>query len=58
MVPTVKTAKPLPMWSIYIARSKLHWLGDVEAASEAEAIKIGAEKFAQHANRLVAVKRG
>jgi len=34
------------------------WLGDVEAASEAEAIAKGAEQFGQDAKRLMAVRRG
>jgi len=45
-------------WSILILRAKAVWLGDVEAASEAEAIKIGAEQFGQDAKRLIAVRRG
>ena len=38
--------------------TKAVWLGDVDAASGAEAIKIGAERFGQEANRLIAVRRG
>ncbi len=37
--------------------TKAVWLGDVEAASEPEAIKIGAERFGQDAETLMAVKR-
>jgi hypothetical protein len=44
-------------WSILILRAKAVWLGDVEAASEAEAIAKGAERFGQDAERLMAVKR-
>jgi hypothetical protein len=33
------------------------WLGDVDATTEAEAIKIGAEQFGQDAETLMAVKR-
>jgi hypothetical protein len=44
-------------WSILILRSKAVWLGDVEAASEAEAIVKGAEKFKQSTEQLMAVKR-
>jgi hypothetical protein len=40
-------------WSILILRAKAVWLGDVEAASEAEAIKIGAEQFGQPKERLM-----
>jgi hypothetical protein len=40
-------------WSILILRAKAVWLGDVEAASEAEAIKIGAEHFGQPKERLM-----
>lgn len=53
MAPT----KPLLRWSILILRSKAVWLGDVEATTEAEAIKIGAEQFGQDAERLIAVRR-
>jgi hypothetical protein len=49
--------KPLLRWSILILRAKAVWLGDVEAASEAEAITIGAEQFGQPKERLIAVKR-
>jgi hypothetical protein len=37
--------KTLVRWSILILRGKAVWLGDVEAASEAEAIAKGAEEF-------------
>ena len=50
--------KPLLRWSILILRSKAVWIGDVDAASEAEAIKIGAEQFGQPKERLMAVRRG
>jgi hypothetical protein len=40
-----------------IVRAKAVWLGDVEATSEAEAIKMGVEKFGQPKERLIAVKR-
>ena len=50
--------KPLLRWSTLIFRAKLQWLGDVEAASEAEAIAKGAEEFRQDAKRLMAVRRG
>ena len=58
--PVMAATKPKPLlrWSILIFRSKLQWLGDVEAASEAEAIAKGAEQFKQDAKRLMAVKRG
>jgi hypothetical protein len=49
--------KPLLRWSILILGSKLVWLGDVDATSEAEAITIGAERFGQDAETLMAVKR-
>ena len=49
--------KPAVRWSILILRAKAVWIGDVEATSEAEAIKIGAELFGQDANRLMAVKK-
>lgn len=49
--------KPLLRWSILILRAKAVWLGDVEATSEAEAIKTGAEEFNQPKERLMAVRR-
>ena len=45
-------------WSILVLRAKAVWIGDVDAASEAEAIKIGAEQFGQDVKRLIAVRRG
>jgi hypothetical protein len=50
---------PLPRWDIYIVLDKGAGmlLGTVEAASEAEAIKIGAERFGQPKERLMAVRR-
>ena len=50
--------KPILRWAIYIFRSKLQWLGEVEAASPEEAIVKGAEAFGQNAKRLMAVRRG
>jgi hypothetical protein len=44
-------------WSILIVRAKLQWLGDVEAATEAEAIAKGAERFGKDPKRLMAVRR-
>jgi hypothetical protein len=49
--------KPLHRWSILVVRAKLVWLGDVEAAGEAEAIAKGVEAFGQPKERLMAVKR-
>jgi hypothetical protein len=49
--------KPLVRWSILVVRAKAVWLGDVEAASEAEAIAKGAEEFGQDPKRLMAVRR-
>jgi hypothetical protein len=40
-----------------VVREKALWLGDVEAASEAEAIANGAEEFNQPKDRLMAVRR-
>ena len=40
-----------------ILRAKAVWLGDVEAASEAEAIAKGAEEFKQPKEWLMAVER-
>jgi len=50
--------KPLVRWSILTLGTKLVWIGDVEAASEAEAIAKGAEQFGQPKERLMAVRRG
>ena len=44
-------------WSILILRAKAVWIGDVEAASEAEAVAKGAEEFNQPKERLIAVRR-
>jgi hypothetical protein len=41
-----------------ILRAKVVWLGDVEAANEAEAIAKGAEAFGEPKERLMAVRRG
>jgi hypothetical protein len=49
--------KVLVRWSILVVREKAVWLGDVEAASEAEAIAKGAEEFNQDHKRLIAVRR-
>jgi hypothetical protein len=56
-VTTQQRPKPLLRWSILILRSKAVWLGDVEAASEAEAIAKGAEQFGEPEERLMAVRR-
>jgi hypothetical protein len=45
-------------WSILVVRAKAVWLGDVEAASEAEAIAKGAEEFKHDPHQLMAVRRG
>lgn len=49
--------KTLARWSILVVHAKAVWLGDVEAASEAEAIAKGAEEFKQPKERLMAVRR-
>ena len=51
------TAKPLHRWSILLLHAKAVWIGDVEAASEAQAIAKGAEQFGQDAKWLMAVRR-
>jgi len=53
MAPTKEPVR----WSILILRSKAVWIGDVDAASEAEAVAKGAEEFGQDAKRLMAVRR-
>jgi hypothetical protein len=56
---TLRYATRAPLrWAIYIACAKLQWLGEVEAASEKEAIAKGAEEFKQPKERLMAVRRG
>jgi len=40
----VKSAKPVT-WSVYVVRGKLTWLGSVQAASEADALRKAADKF-------------
>jgi hypothetical protein len=47
--------KPILRWAIYIFRSKLQWLGEVEAVSAEEAVTKGGEAFGQNAKRLMAV---
>jgi hypothetical protein len=49
---------PIVRWSILVVRTKAVWLGDVEAASETEAIAKGAAEFNQPKERLMAVRRG
>jgi hypothetical protein len=49
--------KTLVRWSILILRGKAVWLGDLEAATETEAIAKGTEEFRQPKERLMAVKR-
>jgi hypothetical protein len=49
--------KPLVRWSILILGTKLVWIGDVEAGSEAEAIAKDAEEFKQPKERLMAVRQ-
>jgi hypothetical protein len=56
-MPRQSTPKAPIRWSILILRSKAVWLGDVEAASEAEAIAKGAEAIGQPKERLMAVRR-
>jgi hypothetical protein len=45
-------------WNIYLVQSKGRWLGEIEAPSQAEAIKVASERFEQDAKRLIAVRRG
>ena len=51
-------AKPLFRWNIYLVQSKGRWLGEIEAGTAEEAIKIASERFGQEAGRLIAVRRG
>jgi hypothetical protein len=48
--------KPLPRWSIYIARAKAQWLGEVEAETAEEAIAKAAKEFGREASKLIAVR--
>ena len=56
MIPLI--AKPLFRWNIYLVQSKGRWLGEIEAGTAEEAIKIASERFGQEAKRLIAVRRG
>jgi hypothetical protein len=49
-------SKPI-IWEIYRAAAKARWIGEVEAADEAEAIAKAAEQFNQPATKLMAVRR-
>jgi hypothetical protein len=51
-------AKPLFRWNIYLLQSKGRWLGEIEAHTAEEAIKIASERFGQDPKRLIAVRRG
>jgi hypothetical protein len=42
-------------WTIYKLAARQTWTGEVEAATEAEAIEKAAAKFKQYAPRLMAV---
>jgi hypothetical protein len=51
-------AKPLFRWNIYLVQAKGRWMGEIEAGTAEEAIKIASERFGQEAGRLIAVRRG
>jgi hypothetical protein len=44
-------------WMIYQVASSQTWVGEIDAATEAEAIKKAAEKFNLHTAKLMAVRR-
>jgi hypothetical protein len=44
-------------WGIYKVAAKQTWLGEIEAANEAEAIEKAAKEFRQPATKLMAVRR-
>ena len=53
-----KPEPPKPVrWVIYKLAAKQTWIGEVEAATEAEAIEKTAAEFKQYAAKLYAVRR-
>ena len=49
---------PRPIkWGIYKVAAKQTWIGEVEAANEAEAIEKAAKEFTQYSNKLIALRR-
>jgi hypothetical protein len=49
---------PPPRWSNDKLASKQIWIGDVEAATEADAVEKAAVEFKHYAPKLTAVRRG
>ena len=49
---------PQPRWAIHKAAHRLIWVGEVEAASEAEAIAKAAEQLQLPPAKLIATRRG
>jgi hypothetical protein len=48
----------MPRWSIYKLAAGQTWIGEVDAATEAEAVEKAALEFKQYAAKLMAVPRG
>jgi hypothetical protein len=58
-MPRKPQSPPQPFrWSVYKLASKQTWSGEVEGASEAEAVEKAAEQFKLYAPKLMAVRRG
>jgi hypothetical protein len=58
-MPRKPQSPPLPpRWTIYKLAAGQIWVGEVEAATEAEAIEKAATEFNQYAPKLMAVPRG
>jgi hypothetical protein len=54
--PKLEPPKPV-RWTIDKLAAKQTWIGEVEAATEAEAIEKAAAEFKQYAAKLYAVRR-
>jgi hypothetical protein len=44
-------------WMIYQVASSQTWIGEIDAATEAEAVRKAAEKFQLYGSKLMAVRR-
>jgi hypothetical protein len=57
-MPRKPQSPPAPtVWTIYKLAAKQIRVGEVEAATEAEAVEKAAAEFKQHAAKLMAVRR-
>jgi hypothetical protein len=51
--------QPPPLrWSIYKLAGRWTWIGEVDAATEAEAVENAAAEFKHYAPKLMTVRRG